>query len=129
MSIQGRKQAGKGLMAFKLEGISHPESAESLQGMGVWVHRKEMAPLEEEEFWHQDLMGLQGQTVEGEFLGELKAVYNFGAGDVLEFVTPEKEKITVPFTKEAVPQIDIKNRKILVDWPIFKQSSHSGKKK
>jgi 16S rRNA processing protein RimM len=45
---------------------------------------------------------------DGTPLGEVVAVHNFGAGDVIEVqLAGSLETVLVPFTREAVPEVDV----------------------
>jgi 16S rRNA processing protein RimM len=121
VEVMRRKPVGKGLLAFDLKGIKDRAGAESLQGALLYVRRKDLPSLEENEFLHKDLLGMEGQTPSGDTIGKVVAVYNFGAGDILEFLTSEGGRVTVPFTQEAVPVVDLKAQKIQVDWPILEE--------
>ena len=51
-------------------------------------------------------------------LGTVKAVLNFGAGDIIEIATADGSlPLMVPFTSAAVPTVDIKARRIVVVPP------------
>jgi 16S rRNA processing protein RimM len=67
-----------------------------------------------DEFYHADLIGLAVQDLDGETLGRVKAVQDFGAGDLLE-VAGEAGVIFIPFTKAAVPHVDLKAGRITAD--------------
>jgi 16S rRNA processing protein RimM len=72
-------------------------AAEALRGQLVTVPRSALPPLGEGEYYHADLIGLPCETVEGETLGRVVAVEDFGAGDLLEIEKPDGRKTMVPF--------------------------------
>ena len=87
----------------------------ALKGTGFYVDKSVLPELEEEEFYHTDLIGLEAQDEAGNFLGEVIGVYNFGAGDMLDIKTSETGKSEmVPFTKAYVPVVNIKDGYIIV---------------
>jgi 16S rRNA processing protein RimM len=61
----------------------------------------------EEEFYHADLIGMSVVSDNGQDIGKVHAVHNFGAGDILEIQTSEGGSLDLPFTKAAVPKIDL----------------------
>ena len=67
-------------------------------------------PPDDDEFYHEDLVGLAARDRGGRELGRVTAVLNFGAGDILEIATGDGGSELVPFTREAVPVIDIAGR-------------------
>ena len=63
-----------------------------------------MPPLGEGEYYHADLLGLPAVSDAGEALGQVVAVENFGAGDVIEIERPTGKRFMVPMTAQAVPE-------------------------
>lgn len=93
-----------------IEGIKDRNQAEALRGTKLYVERDQLPDLVEEEFYHSDLMGLAVQDLEGQDIGQVRAVLNFGAGDFLEIMGAEGHLYTIPFTREAVPVIRLPKR-------------------
>ena len=81
-------------------------AAEKLRGTALTVPRSALPALGEGEYYHADLIGLAAVSSEGEPLGEVIAVENFGAGDVLEIKRPTGKRFMVPMRVEAVPEWD-----------------------
>jgi 16S rRNA processing protein RimM len=102
-------------------GVTAPESAtrdaaEALKGVGLYVPRAALPAPEDDEYYAIDLIGCAVQHVGGEALGVVKAVTDFGAGDLLEI---DKGGVLwrMPFTNENAPHIDLKAGMIIVDPP------------
>ena len=107
------------LLIAVVQGVASREAAEALNRTRLWIERDRLPPPEDEdEFYLADLMGLDARTVEGETLGVVKAVHNFGAGDVLE-IDPGAGKATLyfAFTREVVPEVRIAEGHIIVAPP------------
>ena len=105
----------KDLLRVKIKGLDDRNEALALKGTGFYVSKDVLPALEEEEFYHADLIGLKVQDETSEVLGEVVGVYNFGAGDMLEIKLSENGKSEMlPFTKEYVPTINIKDGYIIV---------------
>jgi 16S rRNA processing protein RimM len=68
--------------------IGDRSAAEALRGTELTVPRSALPPLGEGEYYHADLIGLPCTSSEGEALGEIVAVENFGAGDIVEVQRP-----------------------------------------
>lgn len=77
--------------------VSDRDGAEALRGQLVTVARSALPPLEEGEYYHADLVGLPCVSPEGEPLGTVVAVENFGAGDIIEIERADGRKSMVPF--------------------------------
>jgi len=89
--------AGKAVVA-RLAGVSTREAAEALRGELIEVDRASLAPLDEGEYYHADLIGLACVDADGTPLGTVVAVENFGAGDLLEVEGENGKRALVPFT-------------------------------
>ena len=93
----------RGLIARFAE-IPDRTAAERLRGTALTVPRSALPALADGEYYHADLIGLPCLTPAGEPLGEVAAVENFGAGDVIEIVKPDGKTFMVPMLPEAVPE-------------------------
>lgn len=100
------------------------DQAEALRGTRLYVQREALPVIEEAEtYYHADLIGLSAETAEGQVLGRVTAVHDFGAGELLEIApeppagTTRGESLLVPFTREAVPEIDLEAGRVVVRPP------------
>jgi 16S rRNA processing protein RimM len=106
-----------GLVA-RLSDVATKEEADALRGVSLFADRGKLPNLPDDEFYHADLIGLDVFDSNGAALGSVRAVYNHGAGDILEiFVPGRKSALLVLFTKAAVPTVDLTARRIIVDLP------------
>ena len=95
--------------------IADRNSAEALRGATLTVPRAELPSLEPGEYYYADLIGLACEGPDGEPLGTVVAVENFGAGDLLEIERPEGKRALIPFRAGVA---DLKDDKIVAD-PAF----------
>ena len=101
-------RAAKGGVVGRAKEIETREQAEALRGLKLYISRDRLPEPEEDEFYVTDLIGLSVETAEGETLGRVKAVQDFGAGDLLEIAPPEGGATGyLPFTRAAVPEVRI----------------------
>ena len=115
LSLQG---AMKDLFLARVEGIATREQAQDLAGVRLYVDRSALPETEDEdEFYHADLIGLRAELSDGAVYGVVKALYDFGAGDVLEIRTESGSLEMLPFTKACVPVVDVKGGRVVVDLP------------
>jgi 16S rRNA processing protein RimM len=99
-------RAVKGGVIVRAKEVETREQAEALRGLKLYISRDRLPDPEEDEFYVTDLIGLAVETAEGEALGRVKAVQDFGAGDLLEIAPPEGGATWyLPFTREAVPEV------------------------
>jgi 16S rRNA processing protein RimM len=90
------REAGKTAIA-RFDGIADRSAAEALRGSLVEVDRSALPPLEEGEYYHSDLVGLACVDREGQPVGTVVTVENFGAGDLLEVELPDGKRSLIPF--------------------------------
>lgn len=102
-----------------LEGVNDRNAAEALKGTGLYVSRDRLPEVEEDEFLYSDLVGLQALGTDGSVIGTVKGVANWGAGDLLDIARPGQGSLLVPFTKDAVPVVDMGKGQVVVDPPAF----------
>jgi 16S rRNA processing protein RimM len=102
----------------RLSGVSTKEAADALRGLRLYAPREALPSLPDDEFYHADLIGLEVVDTGGAPLGRVKAVLNHGAGDILELHRPGAAgTLLLPFTKAAVPTVDLTARRIVADPP------------
>lgn len=89
-------------------------AAEKLKSTPLHVPRHLLPPTEEDEFYHVDLIGCRVETLAGEAVGEVLDVHNFGADDLLEVRKTDGKSHFIAFTKEAVPHVDLAQRRVIV---------------
>ena len=82
--IASLRHAGGGGVVARLRGVADRNAAESLARNGAFRPRSMLPPADADEYYHSDLIGLSAISPDGEPLGEIVAVHNFGAGDLLE---------------------------------------------
>ena len=107
LDLEIANRAGKGQIAVRVAGITDREAAEALKGQRLYVRRALLPEPDADEFYYADLIGKVARRTTGEIVGKIRAVYDFGAGDVLEIVDETGALIMVPFTRDAVPEIDL----------------------
>ncbi|HKL45557.1 MAG TPA: ribosome maturation factor RimM [Roseovarius sp.] len=111
-------QSGKGALIARLSGVGTKEQADALRGVRLYADRDRLPALPDDEFYHADLIGLEVFDTGGAPLGRVKAVLNHGAGDLLEIHAAGKTaSVLMPFTREAVPTVDLASGRIVADPP------------
>ncbi|MDP1631080.1 MAG: ribosome maturation factor RimM [Caulobacter sp.] len=96
----------KGGIIVRCEGVETKDQADALRGLKLFIPRDALPPPEEDEYYLTDLIGVAVTSPEGTVLGKVKAVQDFGAGDILEIAPTEGGPTWyLPFTREAVPEV------------------------
>ena len=96
--------------------IRSREDAEALKGVRVYVARDALPETDDDEFYLDDLVGLPAFDEKGGAVGAVVAVHNFGAGDIIELgdIPDMRGSRMIPFTKDAVPDVDIAGRRLTI---------------
>jgi len=115
-TIQLTRPVAGGLGA-RMSGVATKEQAEALKGVSLYVDRDRLPKLPDDEYYHSDLIGLEVRDTGGVVLGQVTAVHNHGAGDLLEIGGPGRKVVLLPFTLAVVPTVDLASRRVVVDMP------------
>jgi 16S rRNA processing protein RimM len=109
--------SAKGVLIAKLAGIEDRDRAEAMRGLRLYLPRAALPPPAEDEYYHADLIGLSVELAGATPFGRVRAVHDFGAGDMLEIDRPEGPPIMVPFTRAVVPVVDLPAGRLVLDPP------------
>jgi len=118
--ISGFKQPGKEIFIVKFQGINTRNRAEQLKKFKILVKAETLPKLKKGEFHLLELVNLEVRTFEDNELKKIGKVINLENEKnnllVIELFQNQK-KVLVPFVKEIVPLIDIKNNFIIINPP------------
>lgn len=102
----------------RLSGVATKEAADALRGLRLYAPRDRLPDLPDDEYYHADLINLIVLDTGGTEIGQVRAVLNHGAGDLLEIHGKGlKSPVLLPFTKAAVPTVDLASGRIIADPP------------
>ena len=101
-------------IAVIAEEVKTREEAEALKSTKLYISRALLPKPEEDEFYLMDLIGLDVKTTDGKRMGKVTAVHNFGAGDMLEIKPKDSASFFHPFTKIAVPKLDLTAGRVII---------------
>ncbi len=112
-------RAAKDHFVVRLVGVADRDAAEKLVNTDLFVPRERLPAIDQDDtYYHADLIGLAAVTPDGVALGSVTALYNFGAGDLIEIATTQGgDPLLLPFTDAVVPEVDIATKKIVVVLP------------
>lgn len=113
--LLGGHVQGSGVVVARLEGVDDRDQARALIGTEIAVRRAELPPAEPGTYYWADLEGLTVINLDGVVLGTVSHLFETGANDVLVVVDGERERL-IPYTREAVRQVDLDARTLRVDW-------------
>jgi 16S rRNA processing protein RimM len=112
--IKSFRMAGKlGLVRF--EGFETPESLRSFNNAYLYFDSKDLPALQEEEYFHHELIGLEVRDEDGTVIGTLTEILVTGANDVYVVTSIEgKKELLIPAIKSVVKKIDIESRQMII---------------
>ncbi len=118
--ISGFKQPGKETFIVKFQGINSRNNAEKLRKFKILVKTDKLPKLKKEEFHLLELINMEVKTLEKNELKIIGKVINLENEKnnllVIELFKNQKQ-VLIPFVKEIVPLIDIKNNFLIIDPP------------
>ena len=85
-----------------LKGVTDRSQIEELRGQPVWAQREQMPIDDDEEFFWEDLIGMDVLDSEGKLLGQIEHVDNFGASDIMSITDTNGRKLTIPIIPDYV---------------------------
>ncbi|RCL00021.1 MAG: 16S rRNA processing protein RimM [Candidatus Tokpelaia sp. JSC188] len=106
----------KTLIIVHFEGINDRTQAEELNGTKLFIDCIYLPnDLEDDEFYQDDLIGFTAFDSNGREMGFVSAFFNFGAGDIVEITIKGGTNQLIPFTKIAIPHIDMTVKRIVIN--------------
>lgn len=110
----------KTVLVARIKGVRDRNAAELLNGVSLYVDRDRLPdPDDEDDFYHADLIGLDARLDTGVTIGEVSALLNYGAGDLIEVRDPRSgDTFLYPFTKAVVPTIRVAEGFLVIAPPL-----------
>ena len=106
----------KEVVVVRFSEVADRTAAEALTGTALFVDRAKLPEdLEEDEFYHADLIGLEVRDETNAAIGTVSAVQNFGGGDIVEVALEGSGPVMVPFTRAAIPEVSVASGFIRID--------------
>ena len=112
-SLELRETRKDGVVAT-IAGVTDRDAAEALRETRLYVPRTALPETAEDEYYHADLIGLRVELIDGTAFGTVRAVHNYGAGDILEVAPADGATEMLPFTRAVVPVVDIAGGRVVV---------------
>jgi len=110
----------KTVVVARIKGVADRNAAELLNGVSLFVDRDKLPdPDDEDDFYHADLLGLEARLEDGTVIGEVIALPNFGASDLIEIRDPRSgDTYLYPFTKAVVPHVRLADGYLTIVVPL-----------
>ena len=105
----------RGMFVASVNGITDRNDAEMLAKTELYISRDHLAEMDEDDtFYVSDLVGLTVVSETTAVLGNIVAVENFGAGDLLECKSDDYKTFMIPFTDDAIVTVDLENERVVI---------------
>ncbi|MBO5372409.1 MAG: 16S rRNA processing protein RimM [Lachnospiraceae bacterium] len=102
----------KNMVILKFKEYDNINDVEKYRQKELFVTREQAVPLEENEYFIADLIGLAAVSDDGEDLGELADVLQTGANDIYVLRKSGTSDILVPAIKDCIKNVDLEAGKI-----------------
>lgn len=106
----------KGHLLLRLEGCPDRTAAERLRGQWLYIPIEEAMPLEADEFYEHEVLGLRVETTAQELLGYIQEVLFTGANEVF-VVKGSAGELLIPVLEDVVLEIDRAGQRVVVALP------------
>lgn len=104
----------KGMVFLELEGINNINEAERFKNTYISIENSQLKNLPEDTYYVFDLVGLDVYSLEDEYIGKVKEVFQTGANDVYE-VCDKHKTYYIPAIKDVVKKVSLENKRIDID--------------
>jgi 16S rRNA processing protein RimM len=106
----------KGRVVLRFAGITSVDEAQTLRDVEICIPESTVAELDDGEFFDWQLEGCEVETLRGETIGTVREIMRTGGTELLVVVSAEKEYL-IPFAEAICPEVDVENKRIVVDPP------------
>ena len=107
----------KDRLIARIEGVEDRTAAEALTNTRLYMPRDRLPEPDRNEYYHADLLGLEAVRDDGTLMGRVRAVHDFGAGDLIEIEDSWGRTAMVPFSHAVVPVVEVPAGRLVVRPP------------
>lgn len=105
-SLRLHRTAKHDFVLLVLENVNNPDEANALKGQGVYVQQNVLPPLEDDEYWLDDLVGMTARTEDGEIIGEVVEWLEGPAHDLMVILRPDESEVLIPLVPAFITDVD-----------------------
>ena len=107
-------RASKGMVYVKFDGVENRSAAEKFAGAGIYVTETQVLPLDEDEYFERDLIGMEVITEDGKNVGQLTKIIYTPANDVYVIKPQGGEAFMIPAIKDVVKHVSVLECKMTI---------------
>jgi len=105
----------KNMLICSAPELNNREAAEAIKGKTISVCREALPEIDNTDIYHADLIGMIVFDMQNNELGKIKAIHNYGAGDIAEMISANGRSEMLPFYPPFLKSIDEHNQKIIIE--------------
>ena len=99
---------------LKFSEINDYDRADALRNHYIYIASKDLMPLEENEYYIHDLIGMRVLDEDGNFIGTIRDVWTYTANDVYVLQTEDGQEKLIPAIKSVVKSVNTKERTMVI---------------
>ncbi|MDC0110929.1 ribosome maturation factor RimM [Alphaproteobacteria bacterium] len=98
----------------KIKDVDTRDEAENYRGLKLFIKQDSLPKLEDNEFYHRDLMEFEVYNLKKESFGKIKSFNDFGGGLLIE-VKKENKLFYLPVGDNFLEDIDYKQKEVIIN--------------
>jgi 16S rRNA processing protein RimM len=111
--IEDARPFKRGLLV-KFEGLDDRAAVEELAQRYLLAATTELEPLEEDEVFYHQLLGLEVVTTDGNIVGKIREVYETAPAHLLEVKSEQGKIHLIPFSERIVESVDVQGGRMVI---------------
>ncbi len=109
-----KTRVSKNFVFIKFRNIQTRNEAETFRNKYLYIPESELLPLEDDEFYHHEIIGLSVFSEQGLYIGKIVDIEMYPENDMLAIKSDDKEIHLIPVVKELIKKIDIESQKVTI---------------
>lgn len=116
VKVKDARQA-KGTYILSLQGYTNINQVEAYKGDWLAISEDQQEDLDQDEFYHHQIIGLPVVTADGQDIGKIKEILQLGSNDVwvVQAKGHKKRDILLPYIDDVVKKVDLDRGQVLVE--------------
>lgn len=104
----------KELVILKLNGINDMNEALKYKDAYIYVDRENAVKLPDDSYFISDLVDMDVNTLDGDYIGKITSVFSTGSNDVYDIKCLDGKSVLIPAIKDVIISVDVENKKMII---------------
>lgn len=104
----------KELVILKLNGINNMDEAMKYKDVYIYIDRENAIKLPSDSYFISDLIDMEVNTIDGDYIGKITSVFSTGSNDVYDIKGKDGKSVLIPAIKDVVINVDVENKKMVI---------------